>query len=152
MNPATLLQIGANQTVVLERDGAQPSQIVLAIGSQLTANAFFRLDMPAPHELEAAINTVEDEVMRVRSREDSDAELLVTRSGLGEWAAVVAPVMPLESVEQLFQRMAFASLGNPMSMAGLPMGREAAAILLILREFMHHLGFASVRVIADPQG
>ena len=34
---------------------------------------------------------------------------------------------------------------------GLLTGREAAATLLILREFMHHLGYASIMVLALPR-
>jgi hypothetical protein len=50
----------------------------------------------------------------------------------------------LETVEQLFQRLASASLGDPIARQGLPTGSTFAATLLILREFMHHLGFASI--------
>ena len=46
--------------------------------------------------------------------------------------------MSLETVEDWFQRLASASLGQPAAMQGLPAGREAAASLLVLREIMHH--------------
>ena len=52
--------------------------------------------------------------------------------------------MSLETVEDWFQRLASASLGQPAAMQGLPAGREAAASLLVLREIMHHRGYTSV--------
>jgi hypothetical protein len=55
--------------------------------------------------------------------------------------------MPIETVEQCFQQLAAASLGQPGAMQGLPAGREAAATLLILREFMHHLGHPAITVV-----
>jgi hypothetical protein len=45
--------------------------------------------------------------------------------------------MTLETAEHLFQRLASASLGHPGALAGLPVARR----LLILREFMRHLGY-----------
>jgi exopolyphosphatase/pppGpp-phosphohydrolase len=55
--------------------------------------------------------------------------------------------MPIETVEQWFQRLAAASLGQSGAMQGLPAGREAAATLLILREFMHHLDHRAITVV-----
>jgi len=57
---------------------------------------------------------------------------------------VSGPTMTIEIVEQWFQRLASASLGEPGAMRGLPLGREAAATLLVLREFMHHRSHASI--------
>ena len=50
----------------------------------------------------------------------------------------------IEAVERLFQRLASASLGDPMARRGLPTGNRFVATALILREFMHHLGFTSI--------
>ena len=52
--------------------------------------------------------------------------------------------------EQWFQRLASASLGQPRALQGLPAGREAAATLLVLREFMHHRGHASIVAVELP--
>ena len=59
--------------------------------------------------------------------------------------------MTIEVVEQWFQRLASASLGQPGALQGLPSGREAAATLLVLREFMHHRGHTSI-VVVEPTG
>ena len=55
--------------------------------------------------------------------------------------------MTIETIEQWFQRLAAASLGRPGAMQGLPAGREAAATLLILREFMHHRGHSEITFV-----
>lgn len=51
----------------------------------------------------------------------------------------------MEAVERLFDLLASLSLGRPASSAGIPDTPAFAARLLILREFMHHLGFAEIR-------
>lgn len=48
------------------------------------------------------------------------------------------PTLPVETVEQWFERLALGSQGRTGALDGLPPGREAAAALLVLREFMHH--------------
>lgn len=144
----TLLHIGAEHTVVLSGHAERPEVTFrLAIGARRTAAAFFRHEPPASHELEQAIDTVEDEVMRARTLSIDGAELVSTAAGLGEWARFADPTMTLETVEQLFQRLASAALGHPGALAGLPAGREAAATLLILREFMHHLGYPLITLV-----
>ena len=137
------LDIGARQTEV--RTSSEVVQ--LALGSALTAEAFFRHDPPTPTELESAIDGVEDEVMRVRQRLPGDAVLQAHGAALREVAdaAGVSDALTLDAVEQLFQRLASASLGNPVARHGLPAGKRFVATLLILREFMHHLGFTAVR-------
>jgi exopolyphosphatase/pppGpp-phosphohydrolase len=144
----TLLHIGAEHTEVLSGHAERPEVTFrLAIGAQRTAAAFFRHEPPASHELEQAIDTVEDEVMRARTLRVDGTELVSTAAGLGEWARFASPAMTLETVEALFQRLASASLGHAGALAGLPAGREAAATLLILREFMHHLGYPAITVV-----
>jgi len=47
-------------------------------------------------------------------------------------------------MEALFQRLASAALGHPGAAAGLPDDLEFVAAALLLRECMHHLGFAAL--------
>jgi len=49
-------------------------------------------------------------------------------------------------MEKTFDRLASVSLGRPAAHEGLPDSTAFAATLLILREFMHHLKFASLTV------
>ena len=146
----TLLHIGAEHAVVLSGHGENPEIVRrLDVGASRIARAFFHHDPPMSYEIERAIDRVEDEVMHLRRAADANATLVSTDPGLREWGAVSGSRMPIETVEQWFQRLASASLGHPGALQGLPAGREAAATLLILREFMHHLGYASI-VAVEP--
>lgn len=154
--PQTLIDIGERHTVVVARRGtATDVRLELPIGARRTAEQLFRHDPPRPIELEAAIDAVEDQVMRVAGLLPPASALRMTGSAAGEIRGAlladerVNPVVALAEVEQLFQRLASASLGNPAARQGLPTGNGFVATALILREFMHHLGFASVELQPD---
>ena len=148
--PFTLIDIGTQQTRVMTGFGAAPDATMdLALGSVATAEQFFKLDPPAPHELESAIDAVEDEVMRARTMIPAQSVFFAGGAALDELGRAAGATgekeaIPLEAVEQLFQRLASASLGDPIARRGLPTGNPFAATVLILREFMHHLGFVSI--------
>ena len=81
---------------------------------------------------------------------DVTPALWSTSSNLRAWGGVSGTTMTIETVEQWFQRLAAASLGQPGAMQGLPAGREAAATLLVLREFMHHRSHAFI-IAVEPR-
>ncbi len=148
----TLLHIGGSRTEVLSGRGESPdTRHTLGIGAEQIARTYFHHDPPTSIEIERSIDAVEDEVMRLSHQIDPQAALVGIDDGLRAWAAIAGTAMTLELVEQLFQRLASASLGRPSALEGLLTGREAAATLLILREFMHHLGYASIMVLALPR-
>jgi hypothetical protein len=114
------------------------------------ARTLFLHDPPTPVEIERAIDVVEDAVMRLPRAAGPSAALVGSGAHLRGWAAAGGARLTLETVEQWFQRLASTALGQPQAMHGLPGGRAAAATLLILREFMHHLGYTAIVVDADP--
>jgi exopolyphosphatase/pppGpp-phosphohydrolase len=122
----------------------------LDLGAARIASEYFQHDPPTSREIERAIDFAEDEIMRLGSPADVATTLWSTASTLRAWAAVSGPTMTIEIVEQWFQRLASVSLGQPGAMHGLPSGREAAATLLVLREFMHHQGHTSIAAVAPP--
>lgn len=145
----TRIDIGPQHTEIGTADGG----LVLALGSAATADAYFHHAPPTPTELERAIDAVEDEVMRARTLIRDGSVLVASGSSMSEVASAVgalgaAEAVTLDAVEQLFQRLASASLGQPIARRGLPESNQFAATVLILREFMHHLGFASVSFAA----
>jgi len=150
-----LLHIGAQQTgIVVCCDPGPPAVLTLALGSQKTAHAHFRHRPPSPLELENAISVVEDEVTRARPLMTPGTPLYTTDASLRD-IAVRAGVLesprlylPLETMERLFDRLTQVSLGRPASFEGLPDTGDFAATLLILREFLHHLRFAGIWVVA----
>jgi exopolyphosphatase/pppGpp-phosphohydrolase len=141
----TLLHIGDEHAVVLSGQGDKPETVrQIDLGAARIARAYFHHDPPTPQEIERAIDFVEDEIMRLGRPADVTTTLCGTAAALRAWGAVSGPTMTIETVEQWFQRLASASLGQPGAMQGLPAGREAAATLLVLREFMHHRGHTCV--------
>lgn len=149
----TVLHIGEAQTAVATGTSAEPDVVlVLSIGSKRTAADFFKHTPPTPGELENAIVVVEDEVTRLRAI-TATASTLVTADAVIREIALVAGVpdqseliLALDAVEWTFEQLAAFALGRPASSAGIPANAAFAATLLILREFMCHLQFASVTV------
>ena len=150
IGPATLLHIGARQTQVMT-DGA--SVLPLELGSDKTVTQFFHHLPPTPGEMELAIMTVEDEVTRIHRQVDNQSALYL----LGENLAPIAQATGVEAdahgwlltqddIERLFKRYEQVMLGRPAAQEGVPLENAFAARLLIVREFMHHLGFPAVRL------
>jgi exopolyphosphatase/pppGpp-phosphohydrolase len=153
--PITLLHIGTEQTTVASGSGAEPEAILmLAIGARKTAVEYFKHQPPTPGELENAILTVEDEVIRARTLGKDGSTLFSTDAAIREIALLAGVpdrpelILGLEAMERIFERLAAITLGRPAAHEGLPSGATFAATLLILREFMHHLKFSSITVTA----
>lgn len=154
-SPVTLLHIGAEKTVIATGTGADPAAIVfLAIGSHATAAAFFKHDPPTPGEMENAIMAVEDAVVQLRPLISAGSVLYTTDPAIREIALIAGAGdqpdirLGVEATEQTFERLAAITLGRPASQDSIPTTPTFAATLLILREFMHHLKFASITVKA----
>jgi exopolyphosphatase/pppGpp-phosphohydrolase len=150
--PVTVLHIGDMQTAVVTGAGAEPGRVLLlAIGSRKTATELFLHNPPAPVEIENAIMQVEDEITRAREMTAAYPSLFTTGMDIREIAAIAghadaAQQLSVEDVERVFSLLAGNVLGTPSAIAGIPDSHAFAASLLILREFMQHLGFASVNV------
>jgi exopolyphosphatase/pppGpp-phosphohydrolase len=151
--PICVLHIGEEHTTVTTGNGAEPQAVlVLAIGSRKTAADFFQHSPPTPAEIESAIMVVEDEVTRARTVVAGKPTLVTTDTAIREMAILAGVpdraelTFSVEAVERLFDLLAALSQGRPASSAGIPNNPAFAATLLILREFMHHLKFASISV------
>ncbi|MDW5441594.1 hypothetical protein [Polaromonas sp. SM01] len=149
----TVLHIGEEQTAAATGSAFEPDVVLLlAIGSKKTASDFFKHAPPTPGELENAIMVVEDEVTRLRSITATASKLVTSDAAIREIALVAGVpgqpelILRLDAVERTFDLLAALTLGRPASSAGIPVNAAFAATLLILREFMHHLQFASVTV------
>jgi len=152
-----ILHIGEEQTILAVGDRLDPlATLTMAIGAQRTARAFFKRGVPSPLELENAIATVEDEVMRastlVQARPtlcttDPAIRAIAVLSGVTEGAAME---LSIEALERTFDRLTSVALGRPASHEGLPEDKPFAATLLILRELMHHLQFAAIHYVDRP--
>ena len=148
----TVLHIGEAATWLAVGHDAMPSAVLsLAIGSQKTAATFFKHTPPTPGEIENAIMVVEDEITLARKLVIGHTTLFCADPALQAMAAMVGidaahgRRMSVDTVEGLFDLLAALSQGRPAASAGIPDTPSFAATLLILREFMHHLGFAEIR-------
>lgn len=140
---------GSETRVVSQRGNGPPDTLVLAIGYAAPALSL-RHEPPTPLELENAIAVVEDAVMPLAKRLPLPAQLTGTGSAIGALAQAAGKTgvdgnrVTLGEVERLFQQLAAVSEGRPVASGGVPSSAVFAATLLIVREFMHHLGFDSI--------
>lgn len=151
--PIVVLHVGEEQTDIAFGTDAEPEAVlVLSIGSNRTAVDFFKHAPPTPGEMETAIMVVEDEVTRAGKLLTGHPTLFTKDASIRELALIAGvsdqPEMTLsiEAVERIFDLLASLVLGRPASSAGIPTKPAFAATLLILREFMHHLNFESIRI------
>lgn len=106
---------------------------------------------PREAVLEAAIAEVEDVVMpHVSALRARGAHVLEVSGAAG--AAIVALAAgpqareaTLDEVERLFNRLAYVAAGRPAAVEGLPEDANLALALLVLREILHHVGYAVLR-------
>ena len=140
-----LLHIGDERVVVLSGHGDKPETVHrLELGATRIAREYFRHDPPTSREIERAIDFAEDEIMRMGRPLEITAVVWNTGPASRALSTVSGPTMTIEMVEQWFQRLASASHGQSGALQGLPPGREAAATLMVLREFMLHQGHSSI--------
>lgn len=147
MNEVSATDIRFEDDRTLLRASGQ-STVTVLVGVRALTQQVFRHDPPTPAELEQAIDHVEDALMATGLRPAARGHLV---TGV---AALMAPlgvrssgeIATRNDVEVAFQRLASVALGQPRPTGTAPLDREHAAMLLILREFMHHLGYEGVRV------
>ena len=133
-----LLEIGeqSSQVWLSQPDGA-PSHYPLAFGTHAIQPGPFRNAPPTPLELERAIMVVEDELMRIAPQIPPGLQLtLRSQPSLAE--VLGDNQLDRDLVEQAFGQLA-ASL--------LPRDEHVAAVLLIVREWLHHLASESVLIV-----
>lgn len=58
--------------------------------------------------------------------------------------------LDLDAMERTFSRLTAVIQGKPAAQDGIPDGNAFVATLLILREFMHHLHFSCIGILAAP--
>lgn len=152
--PATL-RFDATRTG-LAFGGTVPTVRVYAFGPASLAR-HWHPGFPTPAQLEYAIAAVEDELMRVHRHcgpppslasavcPDPEPRALAASLGLPGSGRVQ---LLREAVEHGFGRLAACAEGRPSDSGGLPQDTNGTALLLILRELMHHLPLAALELPA----
>lgn len=154
--PLTRLHIGATETVVSIEGAIGPGpRLSMQLGTSSMGRGYFRQDPPGALEVEHAIQAVEDALSPVYSGVPPGSTLHTADPLIGRIAQVAGivggpeVVLGRELVELTFDRLAAMSAGRPRTQDDIPTDPEFAAALLILREFMHHLQFASITVSSE---
>ncbi len=122
----------------------------LKIGWSFVLEKFITSDIPGEGEIEAAINYIEDELMKDLS--------LVNAKGLNLYTSDEELVRLLqgdcdlleytrEDIEREFTRYALMSMGRSAVVSGIVMDRQRYIALLVVREILNHLNFSSVGLI-----
>jgi hypothetical protein len=140
------MELGTDQTrVVCGTADRAANEWVLPIGTQQVGAGPFRAAPPSAMELESAIADVEDAVMPLAKLLSAGAAFFV--SSVVARIALAGDALTLAQIEDRFNTLAAYSQGRPYSSDDPSIQPEAAALLLILREAMHHLGYGSVQIL-----
>lgn len=149
----TALEFGDADSGVASGGQCEPSRLIrLPLGPGALAREYLRAARPGEAAIEAAIAEVEQRIMPLRALVAHDSQCVsgdrnvariarVLGSARGPWVALTT-----ETVEDGFNRWVSIALGRPPTQDTLPTDPEFAASLLVLREWLHHLSFAQVRV------
>lgn len=133
-----LLGSARSEVLVSSADGRRHA-LTLALGLDNVRPGPLRSEPPSAMELEAAIEYVENVVMPLARQLPSGALLHVE----GELPPGVEALRSIEEIEARFNEIVAVAHGRPAGRSGLADRRHASAVL-ILREWMHHLGFAAI--------
>lgn len=150
----TLLDIGTEQVWVSVSSMAGDVQALgLEIGTERTARERLHHSPPRRAEFETVIEPIEDEITRLVPRLPPNSRLMTNDTGVRAIAAMAGKggtgriTLHLSDIEQVFARLAAMVMGQPASVAGVPQDNAFAVRLIVLREFLHHLGFEEITVL-----
>lgn len=141
--PLTRIRFDDDRTVL--SDGASPD-VVLNVAAIHIATRLFRHDPPAPGEIEQAIDWMEDALAATGLKQILRGDLVIDAPMWFEKLGLDAEGerMTRDQLEARFQRLASISLGYPRALDDPPSEPMASALLVILRECMHHLGYGGL--------
>lgn len=147
----TVLDMRGDTSLVQRVAGAQTLfRREFPLGVDLLVRQSLRHEPPRPIELEHAIELTEEVVMPLAAQFAGTTGLIL--QGLGasllghslKTSGIAQTALTLDEVEALFNRLVSVSEGRPASQETLPTNARFFAVMLMLREFMHHLHFAQV--------
>lgn len=147
--------------------------IVMAIGHQAIVDSLSSHPLGLAHQaarwvhqgliseaaIEQAIADIEEVVMPLRSALPPSAQLFSADADfltLARFAGMPVDArtwfLSIDVLEQLFNRWIARTQGRPASQDGLPVTARFGVALLVLREWLHHLGFSGVTLVnsSDP--
>jgi hypothetical protein len=130
------------------------SDVKLSIGWCNVLPGPLRDSPPKPEELEMAIQYIEDHITPL-ARIITKGSVLCVRC-VGEGAPSLFPLIhtrpvlrnpcPIDDIEAAFSRICAIAEGRPVGEDGQLIDQATAALLLIVRELMHHTGLTQVLI------
>lgn len=150
-----VLQLGDDRSMLALGTNATPLQMAsLELGLQGLAHRLFPGGRLSEMAIEQAIAEVEDIVMPWHNKLPPSAQLFTDDASMAElaqWAGMpdkaTSWLLTTEAVEHLFNRWVSLAQGRPASQDALPTTGQFSATLLVLREWLHHLGFLGITVL-----
>lgn len=145
MSTDQVTRIRFKDDVTLLSEGAS-RHVKLNVTANTMAARLFRHDPPTPGEIEQAIDWVEDALAATGMKQSVRGDLVIDNTVWFDRLELhaVGERMTRDQLEARFQRLASISLGQPRVQSDPPSDAMAAALLLILRECMHHLGYSGL--------
>ena len=152
MELRAILDIGDEQSRVSFTVESQTDVVTLPLGVRQLAGQYLRHEPVTEMELEASITAIEDVLLNEMASlrrpsklvtADPDVAAIAVAAGMQNRGSVS---LGYEAVERVYQRLVLVAHGRPAAREGIPEGVAFAAKLLILREFMAHVGHASIAV------
>lgn len=140
-----------DSTLTLEGAGPERSVFHWALGTGGLKPLGPLSDPPTALMLEQAIDAIEDEIMPAARAKLGGEELVLSPAALfdrlassPDLGALPPPRLTAEEVEQRFNEIAAVAQGRPASQSSMPTDGASTAVLLIVREVLHHFGLRGV--------
>ncbi|MCU4164887.1 hypothetical protein [Carboxylicivirga caseinilyticus] len=133
------------------KSDSETYEISLPIGFDYIVKTFFKHEIPSESDIEYAINYIEDELMSKKElisfnenliTEDKGIKDLFLKNGLTE------SIYSRQRVEELFNQYAYIVMGASPVISGIEITPKDVAVILLLREIMHHLDYRNISIKA----
>ncbi len=151
----TVLHVGDHASALAWGRAREPDgTLVLAVGAADIARDGFAGRPPTALAIEHAIQHVEDAVFPAHRHLPPASVLYSADAGMRALARAAglpaAELMRLDlaALEGHFGRLAAVAQGSPAAHQGFAPDPDLAARIVILREFLHHAGFAAILLMA----
>lgn len=127
------------------KNGKLENELLLNIGVDKIVRSFFKNEIPNEGEIENAINYIEDILMSLKELRNNNEELYCL--DLLAWK-ILGDKMEFsrQEIEEIFTKYAIQSLGQISSHSTIKMNHKKYAVILIIREIMHHLNFEKLNL------
>lgn len=153
-----VLRLGDDRSMLAWGTGVKPEQVSpLPLGLLGLAHRLLPAERLSALAIESTMAEVEDIVMPWHGQLPASAQLFTDDAAMAElarWAGMPDAdrswSLTTEAVEHLFNRWVALAQGRPASQDELPTTGRFSATLLVLREWLHHLGFVGITIRRRP--